>query len=97
MSRVPGLPSSIATKGGPVRRFHSATAPVCTKCGHNERVVRMWHGSHKVWVCLDHYPVTSTKRQEPTLAQRVLHRLPEAETFRLDEILPNRAARRRRK
>lgn len=56
----------------------------------------MWIGHRKVWICDVHYRVTSTKKKEATLKQRVLHRLPEADTMSVSEILPNRAARRRR-
>jgi hypothetical protein len=94
------VPATLAVKktvGGPVRLRHSAEAPICAKCGTNEHVIRLWHGGHKAWVCDIHYRVTSTKKQEATMIQRVLHRLPEPETFSVSEILPNRAARRRRK
>jgi hypothetical protein len=96
VARVPGLRSVVETDQGPVRRMQSGAAPACTKCGHNKRVVRLWHGKVKVWVCLDHYKVTSTRRRPATIKQRVLHKLPEAETMALNEVLPNRAARRRR-
>lgn len=74
----------------------SATPPTCTKCGHNKRVVRLWHGGVKMWVCRTHFKITSTKRKEATLKDRLLHRLPEPDTYDLDAVLPNRAARRRR-
>lgn len=96
-ARVPGTTGVVATPAGPVRVIHSATRPVCPKCGTNEHVIRMWHGDRKVWICDVHYRVTSTKRQEATLAQRILHKLPEPETHSVSEILVNRAMRRRRK
>lgn len=69
--------------------------PACPRCGHNENVVRMWHGSVKMWVCREHFKITSTKTKDATLKQRLLHRLPKPDTYDLQEVLPNRAARRR--
>jgi hypothetical protein len=74
--------------------MHSAEPPVCSKCGDNSQVVRMYHGGRKVWACRVHYKITSTKRKEATLKQRILHRLPEAESFELREVLVNRRHRR---
>lgn len=76
--------------------MHSATKPECPACGSDEHVVRLYHGGKKMWACSVHYKITSTKRKEPTLRQRLLHRLPEPDTFELREVLPNRAMRRRR-
>jgi hypothetical protein len=72
-------------------------SPACAKCGTNEHVIRLWHGPAKVWVCSIHFKVRSTEKVPQTLKQRVLHRRPEEKTFSLTDILPNRAARRRRK
>lgn len=71
--------------------------PVCPRCGTNENVRRMWTGGKKHWYCDACFKVTSTKRQEPTLKQRIFHRLPEPETMRLSEVFTNRAQRRRKK
>jgi hypothetical protein len=57
----------------------------------------MWTGGVKVWYCDLCYKVASTKKQEATLKQRLLHRIPDPETFRVSEIFPNRKERRRRK
>lgn len=75
----------------------SKAAPVCQKCGTNEHVLRFWHGRMKMWVCSVHFKVGSTKTEPQTLKERVLHRDPKQEEFALTDILPNRAARRRRK
>lgn len=69
--------------------------PSCPHCGTSEHVVRFWHGRTKLWACRKHFKVTSTKRKEASLAQRIMHKLPEPDTIPLGEILPNRAARRR--
>lgn len=84
------------TARGPVRVAYSAEAPVCSKCGHSENVVRLWHGGRKMWACSIHYKITSTRKKEATLKQRILHQIPEPDTFSLREVLPNRAMRRRR-
>lgn len=96
-ARVPGTLGVRKTPRGPVRVLHSATAPVCEACGDNKHVRRLWHAGQKMWFCDVHYRVTSTKRQEATLMQRVLHKLPEPETVSVSEIFPNRRARRGRR
>lgn len=80
----------------PVRVLHSAEVPTCPKCESSENVVRIWHGGQKMWACSVHYKITSTKKKEATLLQRVTHRLPQADQFELREVLPNRQYRRRR-
>lgn len=57
----------------------------------------MWHGKVKFWVCSACYKVGSTKTQPQSLKDRVLHRAPKQEEHTIQEVLPNRAARRRRK
>lgn len=76
--------------------MHSAEKPVCEKCGTSDHVVRLWHAGRKMWACSVHYKIQSTKKKEATLIQRVTHHLPEADTFELRDVLPNRAMRRRR-
>lgn len=93
-SRVPVTLGVKKTPDGPVRA--SAAAPLCSECGTNEHVVRIWHGQHKVWACSVHFKIKSTRRKEATLKQRLLHRLPDADEFELREVLPNRRMRRRR-
>lgn len=95
--RVPGTLGVRQTPGGPVRVLHSATRPVCEQCGTNDHVRRLWHGGRKVWFCNVHYRVTSTKRQEATLMQRLMHKLPEPETMSVSDVFPNRRARRGRR
>lgn len=95
-SRIAPTQAVRETPGGPVRVMHSADAPVCSKCGNNTMVVRLWHGGRKMWACSVHYKITSTKAKEATLLQRVLHKIPEPDSFELREVLPNRAMRRRR-
>jgi len=99
VSKPPRTAPTLSTRDvGGVRRLatHSARKPDCTKCGHHDHVVRMWHGRIKMWVCTKHYPITSTKAKEATMMQRLFHKLPEPETVELTDILPNRKARRRR-
>ena len=93
---VPGTRAVRETPLGPVRVAHSASPPACSKCGGSQNVVRLWHGGQKMWVCRKHYKITSTKTKEATLAQRLLHRLPQPDEFELAEVLPNRTYRRRR-
>lgn len=57
-------------------------------------VRRMWVGRIKHWYCDRCFQVTSTKRKEATLMQRVFHRLPEPDTMSYSEVFPNRRARR---
>lgn len=71
--------------------------PACPHCGTAEHVVRIWHGPVKVWVCKVHYRIRSTELVPMSLRDRVLHRTPEEKTLSLTDVLPNRAARRRRK
>lgn len=97
MTKIIGTPS-VREIGGVLRRVtHGGSQPTCPKCDSAEHVVRMWHGKIKFWVCGQCYKVSSTTKQEATLKQRILHRLPEPEQAALTEVLPNRAARRRRK
>lgn len=97
-SRQASVPGTLAVRkddrGLLVR--HSAARPVCPKCKSDEHVVRIWHGRMKMWVCSKCFEVKSTKRKEATLLQRVLHRLPDADTVELRELMPNRKMRRRR-
>lgn len=93
-SRIAGTLGVKQTPDGPVRA--SAETPACSKCGNNAHVVRIWHGGVKMWACSVHYKIQSTKRKDASLAQRIMHRLPEADSFELREILPNRQMRRRR-
>ncbi len=74
----------------------SALKPVCEKCDSAENVVRLWHGPIKVWVCSQCFKVGDPNKKEATLRQRIFHKLPESEDKTLAEVLPNRAARRRR-
>lgn len=55
----------------------------------------MWRGKAKMWYCDACYEVTSTKKKEASLMDRLLHKMPEPDTMRLSEVFPNRAARRR--
>lgn len=71
--------------------------PACPECGNSDHVRRMWVGKKKMWYCDLHFLVTSTKKKEASLWQRITHRLPEPDTMRYSEIFPNRAARRSRR
>jgi hypothetical protein len=51
----------------------------------------------KVWVCSIHYRIASTEMVQQSLKDRLLHRKPGEKTLALTDVLPNRAARRRRK
>lgn len=88
MSKIP--PTKTGGIGG-------GNAPICPSCKKSDMVRRAWHGRVKVWYCDRCFKVTSTKKKEATLKQRLLHRLPEPDTFALSEILPNRRARRRQR
>ncbi len=88
---VPTL-SAPAGGAGP----QSALKPVCDKCDSADNVVRMWHGPVKFWVCSQCYKIGDPTKKEATLRQRIFHKLPEPEEKSLTEVLPNRAARRRR-
>lgn len=68
--------------------------PACPQCGDSKLVIRMFHGGKKFWVCSLHYRIKSTETTQQTLRQRVLHRKPEEKSFAINEVLPNRAARR---
>lgn len=94
---VPGILSVREIGGVPRRTTHGGERPTCPKCNSSEHVIRMWHGKVKYWVCGQCYKVTSTRTQPASLKQRILHKLPEPETMAVAEVLPNRAARRRRK
>jgi hypothetical protein len=54
----------------------------------------MWRGRQKMWYCDKCFKVTSTKKKEATLMQRLRHKLPEPDTFQYSEVFPNRRARR---
>jgi ribosomal protein L37AE/L43A len=99
-SRHPSVPGTLAVRkddrGAPVRVMHSSAKPECPKCNSDDHVVRIWHGGKKMWVCSKCYKVTSTKTMPASLVQRVFHRIPAADTFELNDLLPNRRYRRRR-
>lgn len=100
MSKKRGVAPTLTVRkiGGVARRVtHGGSTPICTKCGTNEHVVRMWHGPIKMWVCNVHFKVGSTETKQQSLKDRVLHRAPENVEYKLSDVLPNRAARRRRK
>ena len=71
------------------------TTPACAKCGHNEKVVRLWLNGRKVWACTEHFRFTTSAAEERTLKQRLLRKPNEAKTVSITDTLPNRAARRR--
>lgn len=96
-AHVPGTTGVIETPVGPFRVIHSAAKPVCPECNENDRVMRLWHGGRKFWICDRCYSVTSTKKKEATLVERLMHKLPEPDTVPVSGLLVNRAARRRRK
>lgn len=71
--------------------------PVCPKCGKNDEVRRMWVGRRKHWYCDRCFEVTTTTKKDATLVQRVLHKLPDADTVTYSEVFTNRAMRRRQR
>ena len=79
------------------KQVGGGNAPICPSCEKNDMVRRMWRGKQKMWYCDLHFLVTSTKKKEASLWQRITHRLPEPDTMRYSEIFPNRAARRSRR
>jgi hypothetical protein len=79
------------------KQVGGGNAPICPSCEKNDMVRRMWRGREKHWYCDRCFKVTSTKKKEATLKQRLLHRLPEPDTFAYSEIFPNRRARRAQK
>lgn len=79
-----------------MRVKQGGATPVCPKCETNEHVVRLWHGKAKVWICSVCFRPKSTELVEQSLKERLLHRAPKEKDFDLREVLPNRAARRRR-
>ena len=72
-------------------------APTCPHCEKSDKVRRMWQGRRKMWYCDRCFQVTTTTKKEATLAQRLLHRLPEADTVSYSEVFQNRAMRRRQR
>lgn len=97
-ARVVPTPSVVVIGGvGPLRTMQSAIKPECPKCKSSDHVVRFWHGKQKMWACSECFKVTSNKKKEATLKQRIMHKIPEADTSSLGEVLLNRKARRRRK
>lgn len=78
-------------------RRGAGITPACPHCNSTEHVRRMWVGGKKMWYCDRCFKVTTTTKKEATLKQRLLHRLPEADTVQYSEVFPNRAARRRQR
>jgi hypothetical protein len=74
----------------------SAVPPKCEKCDSSEHVVRFYTGGEKMWVCAEHFKITSTKMKEVTWKDRLLHKMPEPDLIDFKELFPNRAARRTR-
>jgi len=68
---------------------------ICKQCGHGDNVVILFHRGVKKEVCRIHLRVGSTEIAPQTLRDRLLHRAPADDTISLQEVLPNRAARRR--
>jgi len=79
-----------------VRIKQGGPKPECPNCKSSEHVVRLWHGPVKVWICAECYRPKSTELTTQTLMERLMHKPPKEKDFDLREILPNRAARRRR-
>lgn len=80
-----------------LRQTGGGNAPICPKCEKNDMVRRMWIGRLKHWYCDRCFQVTTTTKKDATLMQRVLRKLPEADTVAYSDVFKNRAMRRRQR